>query len=89
MNFKVCVNALKNRGKVEVDDGDKCVLHVFFEEEMGMANVEVDAAEKRLKVKSPSFVAEVEFLRFGIRDTEISAKWIKSKKKLVITCPKK
>ena len=54
-----------------------------------MANIDLDAGEKRIKVKSPSFVAEVEFLGFGIKDAEISAKWIKSKKKLLVTCPKK
>lgn len=83
------MNALKNDGKVEVDEFvDKVVVSVTLPQESGLAGIDLDANFQSVKIRCPSFVCEVKFLCYRIRDNEIAAKWLKSKKKLVVTCPR-
>jgi hypothetical protein len=80
---------LKDFGSVDVFERDVVDVEVGFQKEFNMKGIEIDANRNCVKVKSASFACQVTFLKYEIEDANIGAKWIKAKKKLVISCPKK
>jgi len=83
------VNGLRNDGTAEVNESlEKVVISVTLPQENGLKNIDLEGSDKSLKIKCPSFICDIKFLTYKIRDCEIGAKWLKTKKKLIITCPR-
>ncbi|OMJ86351.1 hypothetical protein SteCoe_12138 [Stentor coeruleus] len=87
-NYHIKISEDKRQGNVEVNEHEKEVeIFIHLPDENGMKGVILDATQKSIKVRCLSFACEVFFDKFSLDDRSISAKWLKSKKRLIVKAP--
>lgn len=87
-NFKVEIDAVKKNGNVEVNEKESIIeIQADLPGEAGMKGVTLEATKKSIRLHCTSFAFQVDFLNYQLEDAQISAKWVKTKKRLLIACP--
>ena len=82
------MDEMKIRGNVEVNEGEKDIeVRVELQYENSMKNISLDATRDKIKLNCNSYRFEIVLVKRFIRETEVSAKWLKNKKTLIIKCP--
>ena len=79
----------KKSGSVVVNElKSEVEIMVHLPNENGIKGIILDATKKSIKLQSSSYAFSIEFTTYQLKDSDISAKWLKNKKKLRIKCPK-